>query len=197
MAKRLAPVSQDPTEVDSSHQDLAEGFPPLPEDGRILFYSRDRPEFGFLSHFHPSPIVIDGTDWPTVEHFYQSQKSLDPRYRAAIRACDTANAVKRLASIPAPGSADRGSWFVAHRKQPRPDWADVRLDLMRRADTAKYTQNPDLARRLLATGAAEIVEDAKHDSFWGAGRDGSGQNWTGRILMDVREALRVRSGGHS
>jgi predicted NAD-dependent protein-ADP-ribosyltransferase YbiA (DUF1768 family) len=29
---------------------------------------------------------------------------------------------------------------------------------------------------LLATGEAQIVEDAKHDNFWGVGRDGCGEN---------------------
>ncbi len=164
-------------------------FPPIPDDGRVLFYSRDRAEFEFLSHFYPSPMVIDGVYWPTVEHFYQSQKSLDKRYYAAIRACDTANAVKRLASVVEPGQYDKRSWFAAHRKAPRPDWNDIKLDLMRRADVAKYSQNPDLARRLLATGDAEIVEDSKRDTFWGAGRDGTGENWAGRILMEVRASL--------
>jgi len=176
------------TETIKHGSDTSE-FPPLPEDGRVLFFSRDRAEFGFLSHFHPSPIVIDGVDWPTVEHFYQSQKSLDPRYYAAVRACATPNMAKRLATVPAPGQVDQGSWFLAKRKSPRPDWEEIKLNVMRRADTAKYLQNPDLARRLLATETAELVEDAKHDVFWGIGREGTGANWAGRIIMEVRAKL--------
>jgi hypothetical protein len=33
---------------------------PIPADGRIRCFSRDREAFGFLSHFHPSPIDLDG-----------------------------------------------------------------------------------------------------------------------------------------
>ncbi len=60
---------------------------------------------------------------------------------------------------------------------------------MRRADLAKFSQNPDLAAKLIATGDAEIVEDAAHDPFWGVGPDGEGCNWAGRILMETRSKI--------
>jgi predicted NAD-dependent protein-ADP-ribosyltransferase YbiA (DUF1768 family) len=40
----------------------------VPADNRILYFCRDRVAFGFLSHFHASPIVLDGETWPTLEH---------------------------------------------------------------------------------------------------------------------------------
>jgi ribA/ribD-fused uncharacterized protein len=168
-------------------------FPPIPADGRILFFQRDRADFGFLSHFHPSPMVLDGEVWPTAEHWYQTQKSFDLDYRAAIRACATPGQAKRLASFPIAPRKDRGSWFLAHGAVPRPDWGEVKGDLMRRVDRAKYTQNPGLAARLLATGDAPIIEDSPHDAYWGVGRDGLGENWAGRIIMEVRESLRARA----
>ena len=61
---------------------------------------------------------------------------------------------------------------------------------MRRADMAKYVQNSDLAARLLATGDAEIIEDSPYDAHWGTGCDGAGENWAGRIIMEVRDFLR-------
>jgi N-glycosidase YbiA len=164
---------------------------PIPADNRVLFFARDRAAFGFLSHFHPSPIALDGETWPTVEHFYQTQKSPDAGYRAAIRAAATPGAAKRLAAPPdAPRRVARDSWFRLNGAVPRADWAAVKLDLMRRADAAKFAQNPDLARRLLATGDAALIEDSPFDAFWGTGRDGGGLNWAGRVLMEVREALR-------
>jgi predicted NAD-dependent protein-ADP-ribosyltransferase YbiA (DUF1768 family) len=42
----------------------------LPADNRILYFARDRELFGFLSHFHPAPILLDGEVWATVEHYY-------------------------------------------------------------------------------------------------------------------------------
>lgn len=42
----------------------------IPADNRILYFGRDRAVFGFLSHFHSAPVVLDGEVWPTVEHYY-------------------------------------------------------------------------------------------------------------------------------
>ncbi len=69
-------------------EDYRDSEPPLfiiPDDGRILFFRRDRAVFGFHSHFWPAAFLFDGESWPTVEHYYQFQKSFDPVYRDAIR----------------------------------------------------------------------------------------------------------------
>lgn len=167
----------------------------VPPDNRILYFSRDRARFGFLSHFYPSPITLDGEGWPTVEHYYQAQKSADPRYRAAIRAAVHPGLAKRLAAPPAaPRRISRDSWFRRHGEQPRPDWHEVKLDIMRRADHAKFAQNADLAALLLATGDADLVEDSPGEPFWGTGQDGAGLNWAGRVLMEVRSQLRSDAG---
>jgi len=164
--------------------------PIVPPDGRILFFARDRAAFGFMSHFHPAPIALDGLSWPTVEHYYQAQKSDDPAYRAAVRAAKSPGHAKRLAVSPtAPRRVSFGSWFRKNHAVPRSDWDDVKVDIMRAADWAKYSQNPDLGGLLLATGDAELIEDAPRDAFWGVGRDGTGLNMAGRVLMEVRARL--------
>jgi N-glycosidase YbiA len=166
----------------------------IPFDNRILYYARDRHIFGFLSHFYPSVIEIDGETWPTVEHYYQAQKSDNPTYRRAIRAAESASKAKRLAAHPtASGKQGKDSWFRAHGRLPRPDWDEVKLDLMRVADWAKFTQNEDLREQLLATEDAELIEDASSDSFWGIGPDGAGLNWGGRVLTEVRARLQQAS----
>jgi len=68
----------------------------------------------------------------------------------------------------------------------------VKLDIMRRADLAKFTQNPALAQQLLATGRAELIEDSPFEPFWGIGHDGAGENWAGRVLMEVRVLLQAK-----
>ncbi|KPH77803.1 MULTISPECIES: NADAR family protein [Bosea] len=166
----------------------------IPADNRILYYRRDREAFGFLSHFHSSPIEIDGEIWPTVEHFYQAQKSPSHAYRAAIRAAQHPGHVKRLSAPPdAKARLASGSWFAQNGQRPRADWEDAKLEIMKRGDHAKYARYPDLAARLLATGDAELIEDSESDGFWGIGKDGGGPNWAGRVLMEVREHLRRRS----
>jgi N-glycosidase YbiA len=166
----------------------------IPPDRRILYFSRDRQTFGFLSHFWPAPVVIDGGEWPTVEHYYQSQKSADPGYRDAIRQAATPAMAKRLAAQPhAPRRISHHSWFRANATLPREDWFEVKLDIMRRADHAKFIQHPDLAAALLATEDAQLVEDSPFDPYWGIGRDGQGLNWAGRVLMEIRQELAAAS----
>ena len=163
----------------------------IPPDNKILYFCRDREGFAFLSHFYPAAIRLDGETWLTVEHYYQAQKSDDPAYRDAIRSAKNPEVAKRLASQPlAPGNPGRGSWFRKNGSLPRRDWHAVKLDIMRRADWAKFTQNHGLASLLLETGDAELIEDSPAEPFWGTGPDGEGENWSGRVLMEVRERLR-------
>ena len=54
---------------------------------------------------------------------------------------------------------------------------------------AKFTQNPDLAKKLLATGDALLIEgNTWNDRYWGVCR-GKGENRLGILLMLVREDL--------
>ena len=162
----------------------------IPPDRRILYFARDRDTYRFLSHFWPAPIAIDGEIWPTVEHYYQAQKSADPGYRDAIRQAATPGMAKRLAAQPdARRRASKHSWFLAKQAAPREDWFEVKLDIMRRADDAKFTQHPELATALLETQDAELIEDSPFEAYWGVGRDGQGLNWAGRVLMEVRQKL--------
>jgi len=169
-------------------------MPTVADDNQVLYFARDREAFAFLSHFWPAAIELDGETWPTVEHYYQAQKSDSVAYRNAIRAAVTPGQAKRLSAAPtASGKAGKHSWFRANQKEPRADWNEVKLDIMRRADWAKFSQNPELAEWLLATGDAALIEDSPTDPFWGTGRDGQGENWAGRVLMEIRDRLRARA----
>jgi len=166
----------------------------IPTDNRILYFARDRGMFGFLSHFYPAPILLDGEMWPTVEHYYQAQKSFNSTYRQVIRDAATPGRAKRLAAPP--GASRRisaQSWFRKNGALPRPDWHEIKLEIMRRADLAKFTQHADLAELLLATNDAELVEDSPLEPYWGVGSDKQGLNWAGRVLMEIREKLRERA----
>lgn len=164
----------------------------IPADNRILYFKRDREMFEFLSHSYRAPIQLDGDTWPTVEHYYQAQKSLDPTYRQAVRDASTPSKAKRLAASPnAPLRISGQSWFRKNGTLPRSDWDEVKLEIMRRADHAKFSQHAALAEQLLATGDAELIEATPSDAYWGIGRDGQGLNWAGRVLMEIRQGLRT------
>ena len=57
---------------------------------------------------------------------------------------------------------------------------------------AKFTFNPHLKEKLLATGDRELVEGNWHgDKYWGVClRTGEGNNHLGRMLMELRDYFR-------
>lgn len=147
------------------------------QSGTILFY-RTRDPYGAFSNFAAYPIVMRGVEWRTNEHYFQAQKFAGTEHEEAIR---------RVAS---PAVAAR---MGRSRQRPlRPDWEAVKDDIMLEAIRAKFMQHPALARLLLGTGDAPIVEHAPRDRYWGDGGDGSGKNMLGTLLMRVRDELRAQ-----
>ncbi|HNB51121.1 MAG TPA: NADAR family protein, partial [Anaerolineales bacterium] len=65
----------------------------------------------------------------------------------------------------------------------------VKDGIMRTAVREKFRTHAGIREELLATGDAEIVENAPGDYYWGCGADGSGKNMLGKILMEIREEL--------
>jgi len=143
----------------------------------IIHFYRVADAYGSFSNFAAFPIEIDGTMWPTSEHYFQAQKFEDLEHQEAIRTTASPMIAARMGRS---------------RKKPlRKDWESVRDSIMRKAVLAKFAQHPELLDLLISTGDATIVEQTANDSYWGDGGDGSGKNMLGRILMEVREKLRT------
>lgn len=141
----------------------------------INFYLVDD-EYGAFSNFAPYPIELDGKVWPTTEHYFQAQKFIGSEHAEEIRAVDSPMTAARM-------GRDRA-------RPLRPDWENVKDDVMRRALRAKFTQHSMLRDMLLATGDAVIVEHTKNDAYWGDGGDGTGRNMLGRMLVELRTSMR-------
>jgi ribA/ribD-fused uncharacterized protein len=73
----------------------------------------------------------------------------------------------------------------------RSDWEKVKIEVMLHFVRKKFRDHPSLASALKATGDAELIE-GNHwgDTFWGVCK-GQGQNHLGKILMQVRNELKV------
>ena len=77
------------------------------------------------------------------------------------------------------------------RQHPlRNDWENIKDKVMYDAVLAKFTQHQDIQQILLNTGEQSIVEDSPIDYYWGCGKDGSGKNKLGEILVKVRTELK-------
>ncbi len=61
---------------------------------------------------------------------------------------------------------------------------------MGRGVLRKFETHAEIREVLLSTGDEEIAENSPSDYYWGCGKDGSGKNRLGVILMEVREILR-------
>ena len=78
-----------------------------------------------------------------------------------------------------------------NRQNPlRPDWEEVKDEVLLQALRMKFSQNPDIAKELMATGDAILIEHTRNDAYWSDGGDGSGKNKLGLLLMQVREELK-------
>jgi ribA/ribD-fused uncharacterized protein len=141
----------------------------------IKFY-KEHEENGFLSNFFPAGIVIDNITYPSVEHYYQSQKTEDPKRAEAIRTAPGCDEAKKLGNSP--------------DTKLRSDWETRKVTVMAEALKAKFTQHPELREKLLATREAVLMENSSKDYFWGIGADGSGKSMLGNLLMILRASFR-------
>lgn len=141
----------------------------------IYFYST-REEYGCFSNFSTHGFVLDDLYWSTSEHYFQAQKFIGTSHVEQIRMTKTPKDAAKMGR---------------ERTRPlRPDWEQVKDDIMRQAVLRKFETHADIREILLATGNQEIVENSAIDWYWGCGADGSGKNMLGIILMAVREKLR-------
>lgn len=147
-------------------------------NGPVQFNSVRDP-FGEFSNFARFPVEIDGRMWPTTEHYFQAQKFHGFPDEEEVRLAASATVAARMGR--------------SRRRPLRPDWEAVKLEVMRTALRAKFTQHERLRDLLLSTGDRPIVERRDADAFWGDGKDRNGRNMLGRLLLELREELCAES----
>lgn len=131
---------------------------------------------GFLSNFHPCPVILDEVEYPTVEHAFQAAKTLDPEMRRRIREAPTSGKAKRMGR-------------VLKLDMSVPAWNTLKVAIMYDLIHQKFSKEP-FRTKLLATGDAELIEgNWWSDTFWGVCM-GKGENRLGVLLMKVREDLK-------
>lgn len=132
-----------------------------------------------LDNFSAFSVVVDGVEYKTSEHAFQSIKFLETNKEIAEEI--------RLSSSP----FDARALAHKYKSQRRGDWKDVKYDIMEKILYEKTIQNEYVRERLLATKDKRIVEDcgADDDKDWGCGIDGTGENNLGKIWMRIRERI--------
>lgn len=142
----------------------------------IGFYSRNE-VYGWLSNFHRSTMTIDGKNYPTSEHYYQSQKASGSIFQEWIRCA------------PNPYLAMKAGQSLRADKlgELRQDWELVKLSIMLKGLRHKF-QNLDLRRKLLETNDTYLYENSPNDTYWGLVNH-EGSNHLGILIMQVRREL--------
>lgn len=130
-------------------------------------------EYYFLSNFSSYPVEYDGIRYDNSEAAFQAQKCKDYKDRLQFGSLNSSEAKK-----------------LGRKVSLRPDWEDVKVQLMREIVYAKFEQNDDIREKLLLTGDEYLQEgNTWGDRVWGA-VNGVGANLLGQILMEVREHFR-------
>jgi ribA/ribD-fused uncharacterized protein len=128
--------------------------------------------YDFLSNFYLCPMSFNGTIYGSSEAAFQAQKTFD-------------YTIREIFSTLSPKLSKR----LGNAIRCRPDWDTIKVKLMEEIVREKFTQNLDLAKRLISTGEEELVEgNTWRDTFWGV-CNGVGENHLGKILMNIREEL--------
>jgi ribA/ribD-fused uncharacterized protein len=129
-------------------------------------------EYRWLSNYFPCRVEWEGRVYGSAEAAYHSGK-----YPAQDR-----DVFMKLEPDPARKLSRAKPYDTAA-------WEARRVPTMRAVVWAKFSQNPELVKKLLATGERALEEtNWWGDKFWGVYR-GEGENLLGKILMDVRTRL--------
>lgn len=145
-----------------------------------------------LSQWAKIPFFVNSIRYPTAEHFMMSEKAKlfkDDDVREKILSASTPKEAKEF------GRMVRGFNESA--------WRRHRYDIVVRGNIAKFAQNDEAKKFLLATKPAVLVEANPYDKIWGIGisKDHAyamnpsgwpGLNLLGFALMEVRKALAIR-----
>lgn len=125
-------------------------------------------ENNYLSNFFESPVEYNGKTYRCAEGAYQAQKNPD-----------RADEFTKLK-----GSDARK---LGKSVELRSDWSQVKDGIMVEVVNAKFQQNRNLMKKLVATGDAELVHgNSWGDTYWGWS-GGKGLNKLGEILMNIRK----------
>jgi len=137
-----------------------------------------------ISNLYSYPIVVEGMEWHSVEHYYQYKKALaagDPKAARDIRmTTEPIEAMVRGKSV-----------------KPGPAWEKEGPEVMKKGQKVKFAIPPlGLALR----NTKSVIAEGTRNEFWGIGiaknnrncfnpSKWTGQNMAGEVLMAVKKEL--------
>ena len=141
----------------------------------IEFY-KEFGELGYLANYSNHGFTKNDVFYKTVEHYYQSEKFSDPEIKNKIINADTPKEASNI-------GRDRSNKRI-------PNFKDIKEQVMFDGVLEKFRQNRDIAYKLIETRNKKIAEATIDEYYWGIGKDKSGKNVIGDILVKVRERIK-------
>ena len=124
----------------------------------VFFWRINEPN-GIYSQWYPSPFTDSGVTFSCAEQYMMYHKALtfnDHEIAAQILRCNVPVRLKALGR--------------KVRNFNEEKWTEVRLDIVKRANVLKFSQNPKLLQKLLSHSPSCIfVEASPRDKIWGIG----------------------------
>ena len=158
-------------EVPAGEAKSWEILPQAAKQGEVILSKRT--ELGVFSNFAPTPFVLDGKSYASLEGFWQSLKypenKKDPRWKLAQWPYSREN-VEQMVGFDAKKAGDFANQIMKKNKM---DWVTYQgkkinyrenkkgefYNLIRRATVAKLEQNPEVKTLLLKTGNLKLLPD--------------------------------------
>ncbi|MEB6858649.1 NADAR family protein [Proteus cibi] len=142
-----------------------------------------------FSQWYPAPFILDDVRYASAEHYMMAEKA---------KLFNDIEVRNRIITTSNPGSAKALGREVKGFDQGI--WEQHRMDIVIRANIAKFSQNEELGKFLISTGNRVLVEASPVDKIWGVGLSEqdheinnpllwNGLNLLGFALMKVRSVL--------
>lgn len=141
----------------------------------IEFY-KEFGRYGYLANYSEYGFYKNGIFYKTVEHYYQSEKYDNEEIKNKIINAKDAHEAAKI-------GRDRNNIRKDNFKK-------IKLDVMFEGVLEKFRQNKDILHKLIETRNEIIIEKTEDEYFWGIGKDNSGENQFGKILMKARDILK-------
>ncbi|MBA3602117.1 MAG: NADAR family protein [Parachlamydiaceae bacterium] len=157
--------------------------------GKIEFYGKQQPYYE-LTNFYENKrnsnlkmIHYKGNNFKTSEHAFQFEK-----FNYGSQQAQQVGLQILSAQTP------REAFDIAQKNAHliRINWQEEKDSVMYEIVKSKFSQSSRHLRNvILKTDNAILVEASPLDSYWGYGVNGQGENKLGRILMRVREEMKL------
>ena len=180
--------------MQNSRQSLIDQYPDPATIPFLFFWGHQPSPDGSVtkscfSQWWVAPFEVDGTIYPTAEHWMMACKA---------RLFGDEDALKAVLSSETPAKAKEQGRLVQHFDPAV--WDQHRYDIVVDGNFHKFTQHAALKEYLLATGEKVLVEASPNDAIWGIGMGINdpaasnpatwrGSNLLGFALMEVRDII--------